>query len=238
MRNVLGTALLALQLWSPAPPAPPTVFVIAFDGSRSVPAVEFGEYADMICSTVLRQLRPSDTVVLLRMERPQDPPETIAFSSRLSRFEDEASQLYTKLRSLQQSTGQHGTDIGLALDHLRRRIDFDRTLNPSGAVRYVMVAPTDGVIDGRQTTAPAAKGTVDEIEWHLVFLGVKDGAAPELRRLAVQNGFDNERRTLVVPFALWRQVAPSIPGFIGRSPNTSLIRALSCAPPVGGQSRR
>lgn len=206
MLNAFCAAITTLQLWTAASPSAPIVLTIAYDGSASVPKEEFVQYPEML-QGVFELLKPGDTVVFLHMDRPQDRPETFSFDSRLSRMRGEVVQLYVKLREIEQSRGRHGTDIGLALDHLRRRIDLDRKLRPSTSIRYVVVAVTDGILDGRQTIAAKSGDPIGATDWRLVFLGVKPDAETRLRQLATENGFDDGERILVVPFSHWRQLA-------------------------------
>jgi hypothetical protein len=239
MTSVLLSAVVALQLWSASAPEVPTVYVVAYDASASVPAAEFAAYPDMVRGAVLELVRPGDTIVFLRMDRPNDPPETTTFDSRFSRLRMGVVSLYEQLRALKQSGPRHGTDHGLALDHVRRRIELDRRLASKVTPRYVLVAVTDGVADGKQTpvSAPSAGWTAG-LDWRLVFLGVRSDVESGVRTSATRCGFNDPQRVLFLPFSHWQQLRANLSQFIGRTPNTALVSALDRSARSADVSRR
>jgi hypothetical protein len=230
MVSFVTLSVLSLQLWSAAAPPAPTIFVVAYDGSRSVPATEFAEYPDMVRAAVLELVAPGDTVVLVRMDRPQDPPETHVFDTRLSRVRARVVEIYERLRAQQRSREGHGTDQRLAFDHVRRRVDLDRRLSSSASHRYVLVAVTDGISDGRQTPVdPVAPGWANGLDWRAVFIGIKPGVESRLQQTAERMGLDDRQRLLLVPFSHWSQLRSSFAGFVDRAPNAALSTVLARA---------
>lgn len=238
MASFLTLSVVAAQLWSAAAPPAPTVFLVAYDGSRSVPQTEAAQYPDMVRAAVLELVAPGDTVVLVRMDRSHDAPETFVFDTRLSRLRTGVVEIYERLQAYERSRAPHGTDQRLAFDHLRRRVDLDRRLSAAGSRRYVLVAVTDGVPDGRQTAAASASGWASGIEWRAVFLGVKPGAEEQLRQTAARMGLDDPQRMLIVPFSHWSQLRASFAGFVGRAPNAALVAALARAARTTSTQRR
>jgi hypothetical protein len=69
------------------------------------------------------------------------------------------------------------------------------------ASRYLLVAITDSVADGRQMplATPPARWTAGR-DWRLVFLGVRPQAEQRLRQTAARGGFADSQRIPIVPF--------------------------------------
>lgn len=200
-------------------------FSVCYDTTRSVPAKQFMHYPDIVRSSVLELVKPGDVVTLLRVDQPDADPETFVLENRLTRFEQGVRGIYSQLRELKQSRVDHGTDIGLILNHARQRIELDQTINRTKPPKYITVCVSDGVPEKKQTkgnwTSPA-RG-----DWVILFLGVREGTEEGIRRLANEAGFRDRDRIHIVPFSHWKEIAPSIPKLVGRPSNPSLAKVLS-----------
>ena len=234
---MLRSLILAAALQFAAAPQPPqTVWIIGWDDTTSVVGSAFSEYPDAVRATVLPLVRPSDTMVLVRLlrtredERTDREPDTVILDSRPSRFTTQVREFYQKLAREQQVRGAHTTDIGRALRHLRASIDLDREAHNSPR-SYVLVVVSDGRVEGPQTVGPGKLPPVGDVDYRIVFLGVNGGPAVEatLHKMTVREGFDRRDRELIVPLTHLRQMAGAIPGFVGRTVDATLAHRLDQA---------
>lgn len=232
--------LFFLQLgftFQPAGKAVQTVWMVGYDPTGSVPGGHFPSYPAVVRQVVLELLRPGDVIIVVRAtDRPDDPPKTFALDRRLSRFEQGVREIYNWLSAVKQARGRHHTtDLGLVLEHARRRMELDRKLG-AGPVRYRILLVTDGIATGQQTLSKWASPA--QGDWKLVYVGVQPGTEGKLGQLMEQAGLQDEGRILGVPFTHWKELTPSLPQFLGRPINPQLVKILSRPAQAARESRR
>ena len=72
----------------------------------------------------------------------------------------------------------------------------------------------------------------------MLFLGVEGSMETQLRELSLKAGITEPERVLVVPFAHWRELEPSLPVFMDQPANPSLKKAWSRLVGPNGTVRR
>lgn len=224
MLPTLLAALLTLALVSPVAGAPPSRFVwcVAYDTTASVPARELAEYPSIVAAWVLSRVRPGDTVILLRLDARDGAPAVDQMGGQLSRHVAAVRAIDDRIRSIKQVRDRdHGTDLGLPLDFLRRQIDTEQKLG-GGPAAYRLVVVSDSIPDRAQTMSRWSATTADV---RVVFVGAHANTEEAVRKLTRQAGFD-DKSVQVVAFGNRSVPQRAIDTFLGRAADPTLIKKL------------
>jgi hypothetical protein len=204
---------------------------MASDRTVSLSSEAFARLSTWSRELIFPMLQPGHTVALHFVDhepgRPVEDPHTVVLDARLRQFRTDVLALDDLMGRQKQASRASQTDLGKLFSELRHSIEVDRQ---TGIKRsYVLVALTDGIPDGVQTRPPQGRQALDGIDYRIVVLGAEERTESALRAMAVEAGFADGDRMLVVPHALVDQSAAAVQRFIGRPVNAELAQSLKRA---------